>query len=87
MGAPSFSFDERALRDVIDSGMQGVTVSYQRLFDELRADYTGRPVEEIKPVLQARWRSVAGGEITDPQLSEWAQHIADGTDVQFRYER
>ena len=64
MGASSFEFDEGALRAVIDGGMQDVTASYQRLFDELRADYAGRSVEEIKPVLEARWRSVADGEIT-----------------------
>ena len=85
MGASSFEFDERALREVVDSGMQEVTGSYQRLFDELRADYAGRSVDEIKTVLQARWRSIGGGEITDPELTEWAQQIADGTNVQFRY--
>lgn len=86
MGRSSFKFDENALQQVVRASVTNLVASYQQLFDELRVTHAGRPVGEIKPVLQARWQSIAGGEITDPELSEWAQHVSDGTNIHFSYD-
>ncbi|WP_329212299.1 hypothetical protein [Streptomyces sp. NBC_01708] len=42
-------------------------------------EFGSRPVEEVKPVLQQRWRRTTdGGSITDPELTQYAERIAAG---------
>ncbi|MFI1576281.1 hypothetical protein ACH4VQ_36425 [Streptomyces anulatus] len=45
----------------------------------MSSEFAGRPVKEIKPVLQSRWRAVADGSITDPRLTEYGERISAGT--------
>ncbi|MET7584668.1 hypothetical protein [Streptomyces microflavus] len=44
----------------------------------MSSEFAGRPVEEIKPVLQSRWRAAVGVSVADPDLSEYAARIAAG---------
>ncbi|MER6813569.1 hypothetical protein ABT299_30235 [Spirillospora sp. NPDC000708] len=55
---------------------------YQNAVQSLALELKGRPVEEVKPLVSARWRDL-GGEITDPELTEVATAIAEGTKINF----
>lgn len=70
--------DQAALRREIQAGVDRVAREQTRDLDQLRQQYAGRPVAEIKPALQ-RLFARYDGKITDPKLSEWAQLISDGT--------
>lgn len=77
-------FDEAALRRAV--GAQ-VNTAVSRLARDhtaglaaLRQRYQGQPVEVIKPALVAQFKR-SGGNITDPELSQWAQMISDGQSI------
>lgn len=86
--AMSFKFDfdpkafERAIRKDVESHVQDVSREMTREFDRLSAQYAGRPVAEIKPALKRVWEK-DGGSISDPELTEYAQMISDGTKIEF----
>ncbi|MEW2393087.1 hypothetical protein AB0933_32475 [Streptomyces venezuelae] len=45
----------------------------------MSGEFAGQPVEVIKPVLQKRFaQATAGGSITDPELTEYAEEISRG---------
>jgi len=83
----SFEFDDGAFRRAVgkevQKGLEELRSSYQRMFDRLIAQYQGRPVEEIKRALRIQWRR-EGGDITDPELTEYAQSIAEGRRIDVR---
>ena len=76
-------FDQAALRREIQAGLDRVAREQTRDLDRLRQQYTGHPVAEIKPALQ-RLFARYDGKITDPDLSEWAQLISDGTRIEMK---
>lgn len=67
----------------IRSAMNEITSGYQKMLDSLSHRYKGRPVSEIKPVLKREWSRV-GGSISDPELTDYATHISEGTPIQMR---
>lgn len=75
---------ERELQRVVQPQVQAIADQYQQMLDRLGRQYAGQSVETIKPVLQAEWSRVNGGSITDPELSDWAQHISDGRRIAVR---
>lgn len=77
----SFSFNEDAFRQIAEEAVTNVAAEQTRDLERLRAQYAGRPVEEIKPALQALFAGY-GGSITDPELSDWAQLISDNTRIE-----
>jgi len=87
--AMSFEFDfdpkafERAIRKDVEAHVQGVSREMTREFDQLSARYAGRPVAEIKPALKRVWEK-DGGSISDPELTEYAQMISEGTRIEFK---
>ncbi|MFJ6281300.1 hypothetical protein [Arthrobacter subterraneus] len=72
---------EKQVMKAAESGIRDLTKQYDRMFDSLRRQYTGRPVNEIKPVLQREWRRVNGGSISDPELTNYASLISEGTPI------
>ena len=52
----------------------------QRTLDQLARQYKGRPVATVKPALKRAWER-NGGKITDPELTEWATAISEGTPI------
>lgn len=80
----SFKFDKNAfMREVQREAQKGIDQmarEQNRELERMSATYTGRPIEEIKPVLQ-RLFARYDGKITDPELTEWAQLISDGTKI------
>lgn len=81
-----FEFDqkafERAIRQDAEAHVRDVSRDMTREFDRLHAQYVGRPVAEIKPALKRVWE-MGGGSITDPELTEYAQMVSDGTKITF----
>ncbi len=53
----------------------------EAFFDSFARRYRGRPVVEIKPALQREWRQKMDGSITDPDLTEYATAISEGTRI------
>jgi hypothetical protein len=85
----SFKFDfdpkafERAIRKDVEAHVGDMSREMTREFDRLRAQYAGRPVAEIKPALKRVWER-GGGSLSDPELTEYAQLISDGTRIEFQ---
>lgn len=77
---------ERQLNKVVNEGLRDVAKDYQRMLDSLGRRYKGRPVATIKPVLQREWKQ-AGGSISDPELTEYATMISNGTRITMRVQR
>lgn len=81
-----FEFDqkafERGIRKDVEDHVRGVSRDMTHEFDQLRAQFAGRPVNEIKPAVKRAWET-GGGSITDPELTEYAQMISDGTEITF----
>jgi len=76
-------FDERAIKKLTDQAVRQVADESNRLFAQLGRQYQGQPVSVIKPALKRAWER-NGGKITDPELTEYAQAISDGTPIKFR---
>lgn len=75
---------EQKLQRAAQPQVQRAADQIQQPLDRLGQQYDGQPVEAIKPVPQAEWSRVNGGSITDPELSEWAQHISGGRRIAVR---
>lgn len=74
---------ERNLKNVVKGAVTDIASDYQKMFDSLLRRYQGRPVSEIKPVLRREWARV-GGSISDPELTDYATLISEGTRIQGR---
>ncbi|MFN8119060.1 MAG: hypothetical protein U0R67_05775 [Micropruina glycogenica] len=74
---------EKELEKAVKPALKDIASDYQKMFDSLLRRYKGRPVSEIKPVLRREWSRV-GGSISDPELTEYATHISEGTRIQMR---
>lgn len=74
---------EKELEKAVRPALKDIASDYQKMFDSLSRRYKGRPVSEIKPVLRREWSRV-GGSISDPELTEYANHISEGTRIQLR---
>ncbi len=72
--------DQRALDRVVKDAMREAQRQLQRTFDELGRRYQGRPVAEVKVALKAALAR-GGGNATDPELTEWATAISEGTRI------
>lgn len=74
---------EKELEKAVKPALKDIASDYQKMFDSLLRRYKGRPVSEIKPVLRREWSRV-GGSISEPELTEYATHISEGTRIQMR---
>lgn len=77
---------ERQVMKAAEGGVKSLAKRYESMFDSLRRRYTGRPVSEIKPVLRRECARVNGGSINDPQLTDYATLISQGTKIEMRLE-
>ncbi|WP_399559161.1 hypothetical protein OH809_45165 (plasmid) [Streptomyces sp. NBC_00873] len=82
MARSKVTFDSNAfkrnLQKVANDAATTVAGKLSVMLNGMSKEFEGRPVEEIKPVLQQRWASTAGGSITDPELTQYAEQIAAG---------
>ena len=74
---------EKELEKAIRPAMKDIASEYQKMFDSLSRRYKGRPVSEIKPVLRREWSRI-GGSISDPELTDYATLISEGTRIQMK---
>ncbi|MFE1824029.1 hypothetical protein ACFW9S_34170 [Streptomyces anulatus] len=75
MPRSKFTFNEKALKKVANEAGRKIAARLSTMLNGMSSEFAGRPVEEIKPVLQSRWRAVADGSITDPRLTKYAERI------------
>ncbi|HLR94128.1 MAG TPA: hypothetical protein VK053_06365 [Jiangellaceae bacterium] len=85
--ASGFKFDsgewERELKRMAEGAVRDIASDYQQMFDSLLRRYKGRHVSEVKPVLRREWARV-GGSISDPELTDYATLISEGTRIELR---
>ena len=74
---------EKELEKAVRPALKDIASDYQKMFDSLLRRYKGRPVSEIKPVLKREWARI-GGSISDPELTDYASLISEGTRIQMR---
>lgn len=77
------SFDERALERAVAEKTDELATEYENAVRSLALELKGRPVEEVKPLVRARWSDL-GGEISDPELTQIATAISEGAKIRFR---
>lgn len=77
-----FHFDENEFRRLAQDVVNEVADEQTRDLELLRQQFTGKPVEQIKPALQRLWASY-DGSIDDPELSDFAQLLSDGVRIEF----
>ena len=65
------------------SGLREVANDYQKMFDSLGRQYSGRPVEVINSALRREWSKI-GGSISDPELTDYATLISEGTHIEMK---
>lgn len=73
-------FDQRAIDRAVQDTMRAVQRDLQRSFDDLGRRYRGRPVHEVKVALRDVLRR-GGGNAGEPELTEWATAISEGTRI------
>ncbi|MFS0715377.1 hypothetical protein ABC195_16015 [Microbacterium sp. 2P01SA-2] len=86
MSNVSFNFDENAFKRIAEDAVRDLAAKQTRELEQIRQRYTGHPIAEIKPALQ-RLFAEDGGSITEPELTEWAQLISDGSRIEFKPEK
>jgi hypothetical protein len=77
---------EQQLQDQIADRMRPVAADLQDAMDAVADEYAGQDIDEVKPALTAAWTAATGGEgeLTDPELSQFAEQIASGGRVEVR---
>lgn len=80
---PGFEADLK--RMAADAGRR-LAADLQRAIDNLRPQYEGHPVEEIRPALASAWAGVNdGAHIDEPSLTEYADAIRTGRGIDITY--
>lgn len=87
----SFSFNpddlERVVRQAADGAVRQKANDLQAVVDNLGRTHQGRPVDEVKVALRGAWQNATGdGDITDPELTDWATYISEGRHIEIRYD-
>ena len=78
-----FEINQQGMRDLERQVKQDATRHYQQMFDRLSRQHRGKPVDEVKRALGRAW-AADGGTITDPELTDWATAISEGTHIRFK---
>ncbi|MGJ0203983.1 hypothetical protein [Leucobacter sp. gxy201] len=77
-------WNDRELKRLLENEFQLVVndmaAGYTRDLKNLADRYKGRPVEEIKPALRRIFQQ-HDGDLTDPELSEYAAQIHAGDEI------
>ena len=90
MSGFKFNFDADALQRVVkqaaNDGVRKIAADYQLLLDGLASSHAGRPLDEVKDALRAGWQQ-RGGDLTDPELTQYAEYIKEGRKIEIRPEQ
>jgi len=77
----SFSFDDDALRKIAEDAVREVAAQQTADLERLTQQHAGQPLDVIRPALQQLFARY-DGSITEPELTEWAEHIQNGTHIE-----
>lgn len=77
---------EREVMRLANDHVDNLAKEGTRAADRVLASHGGQPVEVVKPILQREMKR-AGLDLTDPQLTHYAQQISDGGRVVIQSER
>lgn len=75
------TINQNALKQIADQAAASVAAAYQPVLDSLLDRFAGQPVEEIKPVLAREWAAVNDGSLGEPELTQWATLLSEGTRI------
>ncbi|GAA1583052.1 hypothetical protein GCM10009828_003920 [Actinoplanes couchii] len=50
----------------------------QPVMDKVFEECSGRPVDEVRPLLTRHWTADGGNPIPEPHLTQWATAISQG---------
>ena len=73
-----FSFDEDSIKEMINEAEQAKADQVEAVFDKVRFAAQGKSLDEVKAHLQREVRLTLGGDITDPDLTSYAEVLARG---------
>lgn len=83
----NMQFDERAIeREInreVNSAMQDIARKLNRRFSEIARTAEGRDLESVKSEVLRAFRS-EGADVSEPELTEYAQHLIEGTVISFK---
>jgi len=66
--------------------MRRIAADYQKLLDALASSHAGKPLEEVKAALRSGWQGL-GGDLTDPELTQYAECVKEGRRIEIRPQR
>jgi hypothetical protein len=73
-----FEFDDRALKKMVAQEVQRIADDLTRALNGLTPQYRGKPLAQIKQQVQRVWKQQTGENITDPELTTFAEQIQAG---------
>ena len=74
----------KAIMKAAESGVRDVANEMNRDFAEMAGRLKGRPLDEIKAELVRYYRD-RDGEISDPELTDYAEILQEGGNITFEY--
>lgn len=79
-------FDKRAIeREIsreVNSAMQDIARGLNRKFSEIARTAKGRDLASVKSEVLRAFRS-EGADVSEPELTEYAEHLIEGTAISF----
>ncbi|MFF4828245.1 hypothetical protein ACFY20_35770 [Streptomyces sp. NPDC001312] len=80
-----FNFDEDAIKKMANDVVGKMARDLTTALNELKPRYEGAPIRDVKSAVQAVWKKHSGGgDISDPELTEFAEQIQAGGRVEVR---
>jgi hypothetical protein len=76
MARAKVTFKPGALEQIGRQAVDQFNAKMQPVVDQVFEECSGRPVDEVKPVLTRRWTAGGGNPIPEPQLTQWATVIS-----------
>ncbi|SMY01621.1 hypothetical protein [Brevibacterium antiquum] len=78
----SGNFD-RELKKLLKDEIKALAQRWQKLFDSLTKQYSGKPVATVKSALKQESKKL-GGSFSDRELTEYATLISEGTNIKVK---
>ncbi|GAA2675723.1 MULTISPECIES: hypothetical protein [Actinosynnema] len=78
-GNVRLNFNQAALNNLAAEVTQKWAQLRQPLLDKVHQECAGKPVDVVKQHLATTWHTETGEPLTEPQLTEWATAISEGT--------
>lgn len=76
--------DQRAIERAAQEATRAWASKVNPVMSRLTRECAGQPADTVKARLRQEWRAAAGKDLTDPELSEFAEAISTGRGLQFK---